>query len=614
MHFQYTPYIIPLVLLALFSGWVMIYSWQRRSALNAAALSVMAFGIMEWLIGYALEIAGADYATKLFWGKAQYIGIVLAPLMWAIFAYYHTQQGKQLNRRNLALLFVLPFITNVLVFTTEKHGLVWKSIGIEQSGSFSALAVTHGTWFLVHLVYSYLLLLAGAVIIIRSLWHNMGLYRRQAIALIIAVLAPWVGNALYLSGYSPIPHLDLTPFAFTITLAALTWAIFGSQLVNISPIARDLIVDNMSEGMIVLDRRGYIVDINPAAGRMIGLSLALAAGKKFEEAFTPWPSLVERLRNAVDTRDEIIVGEGAAQRNYEVTLTSLLDNQKIQIGRIITVRALGAGTIPEPRYAVREPGARSWVKLEPESVPTLKRPGALGWLRDFIRTPVKTDLRTPPDMNPEWHQARERSFTLIMRVAALLGTVALSMTPFFIKLEAGLPFAIIIALFWLLGVIRNVGFQRRAFVFLVLVYALAFIEMYNYGYSVASFTFFLGLVVIATLLLGHFGGLITFLATLITISVFGVSISSGNFLPVHAYQGIPVPDTVERALTSMLAFTASAAALITAATILLGSLNKAWQLETQALNLLQQETRSARPACHGTHYRIGGGPGPGDPE
>jgi PAS domain S-box-containing protein len=588
MQFQYTPYIIPLIALALFSSWVMVYSWQRRGALNAAILSVLAAAIAEWLIGYALEIAGADYATKLFWGKSQYIGIVLAPLAWVVFTYYHTQQGKQINVRNLAFLAIIPAITILMAFTTEKHGLVWANIVVEQAGSFSALGVSHGIWFWVHSAYSYSLLLAGAVIIIRSLGRNMGLYRRQAVALIIAVLAPWIGNALYLSGYSPIPHLDLTPFAFTITLASLAWAIFGSQLVNISPIARDLIVDGMQEGMIVIDQRNFIVDINPAAARIIGVSHSQAIGKKFAEVFTPWQSLIERFRNAVDVTSEITVGEGEVQRRYEVRISSLIDQQRIQLGRLITLRSLDGGEMPEPRFAVRDWEIKPQSELEAEPA-AIKRAGLIGWFVDFISTPTKSDLQAPPDTNPKWHQARERSFTMIMRVAALLGTVVLALVGTFSRSDVGLPFAIIIALFWVLGLVRNVNFNTRAILFLALVYAMAFIEMYSFGYSADSLTFFMTLVVTSTLLLGRNIGLSTFAITMITIGIFGISIGSGNFLPIHAHEGIPVPGTVQRALTTMLAFASCAAALIVAVTIFMESLNKAWQLETQALNLLQQE-------------------------
>ncbi|KAA0253884.1 MAG: PAS domain-containing sensor histidine kinase, partial [Chloroflexi bacterium] len=72
MQFQYSPFIIPLILAALISSWVAVYSWSRRANTGALALTLLAAAVAEWSLGYALEIAGADLATKLFWGKFQY--------------------------------------------------------------------------------------------------------------------------------------------------------------------------------------------------------------------------------------------------------------------------------------------------------------------------------------------------------------------------------------------------------------------------------------------------------------------------------------------------------------------------------------------------------------
>ncbi len=66
----------------------------RTSAIWLALLAAL---IMEWSLGYALEIAGANLATKLFFGKAQYLGIALAPLLWMIFAINHSNRDKNLD-------------------------------------------------------------------------------------------------------------------------------------------------------------------------------------------------------------------------------------------------------------------------------------------------------------------------------------------------------------------------------------------------------------------------------------------------------------------------------------------------------------------------------------
>lgn len=591
MQYQYSPYLIPLIAAALVSGWVMVYAWQRRSAPNAAALAIMAVGITQWSLGYVLEIAGADLFTKLFWGKTQYIGIALTPLAWFVFAYFQTNQGRRPRHRYMLALAAIPLTTILLVFTTEFHGLVWKTIDIYQAENFSVLDVSYGTWFWVHSAYSYLLLLAGAVLILRGLGRMQGLYRGQAAALIVAVAAPWAGNMLYLSGFSPIPNLDLTPFAFTISLLGVAWGIFGYQLVNISPIARDLIVENMAEGMIAFDLRGRIADMNAAAARMIGVPVSQAIGKSLVEVLAPWPRIIERLHNADEAIEEIIVGEGKAQRRYEVHLMPLNDQTGRALGRIITVRSLDSGGVPQPRFAVRQeyetPPAMSQDSSRRQE--TLRHLPLLGRLIEYFTTPIKADLQAPPDINPQWFHSRERSFTLIMRIAALLGTIALPISSSFTNLTIGLPFSIILALIWLLGLARNIDFKIRTIVFVALFYALALVETLNHGFSAASFSFFMGLVVSGTLLFGRSGGLVAFASAFVTLGIFGVNIGSGNFLPFDTRGELPVPGTLQRAFNSLLAFSASAAALIASAAILMENLNKAWQRENQALNLLQQE-------------------------
>lgn len=339
MQFQYTPYILPLLLSAIISGWMAVYVWQRRQATRGAeVLALLAVAITEWSIGYALEIAGADLPTKIFWGKSQYVGIVTVPLLWAVFAYLHSNQGNWLTRRKVALLVSVPFITLVLAFTTELHGLIWQDMHIDRAVQFSALAITHGAWFWVHSVYSYILLLVGTILIIRSIGRLQGQYRSQVVALLIAVLLPWAANAAFLLGFNPIPNLDLTPFAFTISVVALTWGIIGFQLIDISPVARGLVVDDMRDGVIVLDRQGHVADINPAAQKVIGLSAAQAIGQRAIDALKPWSTLLKRYENMLEAQDEVYLGTGESQVWYELRLSPLYDSRKRLLGRVITAR------------------------------------------------------------------------------------------------------------------------------------------------------------------------------------------------------------------------------------------------------------------------------------
>jgi PAS domain S-box-containing protein len=339
VQFHYTPYILPLIASSIIACFVAFYVLQRHVAASGGmALVLLALASAEWSLGYALEIAGTDLPTKIFWGKSQYIGIVTVPLLWIIFAYSYSTKGTRMTPRTVSLLSIVPLITLILAFTTEFHGLIWSDIQIRATGTFSALEVTHGFWFWLYWSYSNLLLFVGTIFVLRSFNRTKGLFRRQNIILLIAVLTPWFGNVLYVSGLSPIPEMDITPFAFTISIVVFAWGIFSFQLVNLAPVARDLVVDKMPDGMIVLDAHGRIVDINPAVQRALGLSASQAIGQRAKDVFSAWPALVERYENLLEAQDEIVFGEGESRVWYELRMSPLLGSGDRLLGRVVTIR------------------------------------------------------------------------------------------------------------------------------------------------------------------------------------------------------------------------------------------------------------------------------------
>ena len=593
MTFTYSLYSLPLIITALISGWVMIYAWKRHRSSNAAALSIMALLVTFWQITYALEITGADLHTKLFWGKTQYIPIATVSLAWLFFAYYQTFEEKHLSRRVIFLSSIIPVITIVLAFTTEKHGLLWKTVEIKTVGTFSALDPVYGWWFWVHVVYSYTMLVSGGILILRSLKRekSKAAYRRQAIFMIIALLAPWVGNALYIFDLSPIPHLDLTPFSFAISVTAIALAIFSSALVQLSPIARSLVVDHMREGMIVIDQRGQIADINPAAAKIIGIPPSGALGHLLEDALAPWPHLAKRLKNIGEGIDIISVGRGETLRQYEITISQLYDRQNYSLGHLFLIREMvskASFTSESVDETPRKP-THEIPELQPEEFIEPDSSSRFAWVWKIFRIPVNMDLSIPKDSNPAWFRTRERSFTLILRIGAVIGSLTIISAPILNVFEVNFLILFVIALLWVLGIARNIPFMVRTGLYLTLLYSLAFVETYNYGYSAESFTFFLALVVSGVLLVRKSGGVLTLIMSLITLGGFGILIGQGIFFPANSLHGVPLPETTSQAMISLLIFAASAIALMSSGTILMGSLNRSWELQAQSLNLLHQE-------------------------
>jgi two-component system cell cycle sensor histidine kinase/response regulator CckA len=338
MYLQYTPYLVPLFTAAVVSIILAIFGWQRRYAPSAIPFVILMLFVAQWSIGYAFELGGTGLQAKVLWAKIKYLGIVTVPVAWLFFALKYTGREKWLKLRKIAPIVIVPFITLLLVWTNDLHGLIWGNSGLDKSASFPGQISTYGLWFWVHTSYSYLLLTLGTILIVQALIHPSHLNRGQAIALLISVLAPWVGNGLYIYDLSPFPNLDLTPFAFTLTGLGLSWSLFRFQLLDILPAAHETAFESMSDVVIVMDAQSRIADLNPTAQRILGCSASESIGQPAEKVLSGWPDLIKHSRNMSETHSEIVWGENGRKRYFDLSISPLRDKHDFLTGRLIVLR------------------------------------------------------------------------------------------------------------------------------------------------------------------------------------------------------------------------------------------------------------------------------------
>ena len=225
----------------------------------------------------------------------------------------------------------------MLVWTNDIHGLVWSNLTLDNSGSFSTMLANYGAWFWVHTAYSYLLIVLGTFLIIQSLFRTPQVYRGQTTALLIAVLAPFVGNVRYLSGSSLFPRLDPTPFTFTVTGLALGWSILRFRFLDIVPVARNAVIESMSDAVIVLDAQNRLADLNPAAQQLINTTLAAAIGQPVTKILSAQPKLVESYYLTQEAHDELVLGTEIAPLYFDLHISPLRDRHGSLTGRLIVL-------------------------------------------------------------------------------------------------------------------------------------------------------------------------------------------------------------------------------------------------------------------------------------
>ncbi len=253
MNWEAAPYVIALLVSVAISLFFTLFALRHRNVVSAIPFALITLAVIVWSLGYSLELLIIPLAGKIFWAQFQYLSIASISLLWLIFVLSYTDQERWLTRRNLIALSVLPMITVLLSWTNGLHGLIWSTVSLDFSHGFSTLVLSYGTWFWVHVAYSYVCLGLGSVLLLWNVARASHMARSQIMTIIIGVLLPWISNALTVLDLKPIPFLDLTPFAFSLSGVAFGWNIFRFRLFSIVPIARDKIIENLNEIIIVLN-------------------------------------------------------------------------------------------------------------------------------------------------------------------------------------------------------------------------------------------------------------------------------------------------------------------------------------------------------------------------
>ncbi len=339
--------------------WAGIVGRSRRTVPGTVAFAWMMFATAHWALLSALHAVVQSYNTRIVLSQLQYIGIATVAPLWLVFAGQYARSRWINDRTLLGLVWLIPIVTIVMAFTNPWHRLLWTEVRPVAGGR---LEYVHGPWFWIGVIHSYTALAIGTVLFVGALRRFPLPYRRQTIFILGGLLLPWLGNVVYLSKLLP-PGFDITPLGFALSGVLFVWGFYRHRLFGLVPIARDLVIDSLSDGVIVLDHQRTIVDFNPAAQQLTQCSLD-CVGRPIQDV-VPWWTLNTSDGVAPGGLPEVTSVDGRA---LEVEVKTVLDGQNRFAGWLVLVRDVSARRKAENERRLLERRMLEQQKLESLSV------------------------------------------------------------------------------------------------------------------------------------------------------------------------------------------------------------------------------------------------------
>ena len=310
-----------------------LLAWPRRKSPGGGFFICHLAALAIWDLGLLCEAASTVRETKIFWSQVSYIGVVSVAPMLFLFILAYTSQEK-VNLRSVIALLILPAMVLAAAWTNKLHHLLWPWF-MDGSSKYNTLVYGHGIIFYVNVIYIYFLIAFGTAILIRAIPRNQPPFRSQLIVILVAVFFPMISGILYIFNFEPVPGMDISVFGFLVTNLVLAFGFVHYRLLDLVPVANDVVVNNLQDGMIVVDWMKRIVKINQNAIDLLGLSTGNFLGKKLEGIFPETARIIKKVGKAVPVEFTI---DHPRKRYLDLRISNLSSDAVNSPGTLLILR------------------------------------------------------------------------------------------------------------------------------------------------------------------------------------------------------------------------------------------------------------------------------------
>jgi PAS domain S-box-containing protein len=340
------PYTVLLTFAALIPASLLIYILRQRPNLGARSFSVLLAAVSLWAFVCLFEVCSQDTNTKIFSYLIKFVFIVIVPISWLTFCLYYSNRLRKLEYRYLILVSIIPALTLLMVATNHIHQMMFTKFDIVEVNEYRLVYPYFGPMFWVHVFYTYSLIIIGFIFLTKYLIDTPAHFQRQVTYLIVGGLAPWISNIAFIFKIFPLAYFDYTPVAFSISGVIFLLGILRYKLLDIVPIARDVLIQNMKDGVIVLDDNGNIIDLNQTARRLTGIKENHVIGASAEQIIPWWSYLKQDSASGEQDQPIIELADGDKIRFLQLNQSTLFKKDK-PLGAMLTLHDVTATKLAE---------------------------------------------------------------------------------------------------------------------------------------------------------------------------------------------------------------------------------------------------------------------------
>ena len=254
--------VVALIALGAFAQWLLRY----RSPLLlpkiylAASLCYSVWAVALLVMKFT---PAEDISAIMMLDSLTYIGVANTPVLCLVIALAFVNNWDKLPKKCM-WLFVIPLLTNVMVWTNPLHHLYYAQFSVVRS------EIVFGPYMYVSGAYTYACMIASIVLVSRFMNRTpTRLYVQQGLLYIIGISIPLAVSVLATLGIGNM-SIAATPISFVFTLLFHGVDIYQLHLLDVQPIATQHLLDGISDCYLVMSERELVINMNQPFREMFG--------------------------------------------------------------------------------------------------------------------------------------------------------------------------------------------------------------------------------------------------------------------------------------------------------------------------------------------------------
>ncbi len=255
---------------------------------GAKELGYVIFCISLYTVGTSFEYMGTSLKQVMFWAHLQYIGLSWLSLFLIHFTFVYFNITIKHKRIVYSLLIFLSLLFMLMQFTYNFHSLFYVDVTFNTLGKISYLSFKPKLFYSLMNVYHGLSIFLIYYFSVQMMSSHNSPYKRRGTILMFAVASPAIASIIYqLPIYEA--RIDFVPFFFIFSSMVLLYSYLRDSLFGPLPVAKRIIFESLSDGILILDKNDSLIDYNLKSTDFIPELKDAKMGESIKEFFAKVP-------------------------------------------------------------------------------------------------------------------------------------------------------------------------------------------------------------------------------------------------------------------------------------------------------------------------------------